>query len=135
MLNIHDMIAQKLGHADAEEAAESGPRGRKSLGPGRVKFQTNGQARRAQARKAATKRRKATEQYRRRFRQNQLATAYLRGALQTLGVVDGISGPAEKGSKRFEAAALRLTERYGSVEEAFERYTKIEAERALRGEA
>jgi hypothetical protein len=129
-LNILDKI---LGRSD-DEAVNDGPRGRKSLGPQRVRFQTGGQVRRARLRSIEANRRKVAKRSRRSFKDNMLSVAILRGQLQAVGKVSYVGIKVLRSGDAASAEKI-LTERYGSVDKALEVYTKIQAERARRGAA
>lgn len=120
MKNVIDKIHQ---NEEGEEEA-TGPRGVKSQGPFRLRHVTNGQIRRARIRTIEAGRRKETKRYRRRFMDNRLAIAILRGQLRILATTSA-------GDREHRRIEKTLEERYGSVQNAQEHFDRIEAERAL----
>jgi hypothetical protein len=132
-----NILSKLLGYDDEHDHEVDGPKGRKSLGPQRVTFMSNGQIRRAQVRRQKAQRRKATKRFRRDWMRNQWNVAVLRSRLQIVGAIPfadpDLVVSQDDGTHKHAVAVL--TEQYGSVEAALEHYESILRERALQGAA
>jgi hypothetical protein len=121
-VNILDMMPNFKSSEDDDELVQHDPRGVKSQGPRKVKYMTNGQVRRAQARAQATAARKANKRYRRSWMRNELAFAILRGQLEVMA-----HQPETDGTRIL--VERHLTKAYGSVEAATKHFEAIVEDR------
>jgi hypothetical protein len=101
---------------DVVEDFEEPKKGVKTHGPVKMRSMSNGQIRRMMQRQQATQQRKNAVSFRRRWMDNRLAVAVLRGQLE---VLDKRSVPAIERD---------LVAKFGSVDEARAKYAQIIAE-------
>ena len=94
------------------------------VGMGRIKTQSAGQLRRAEARAHATDQRKNRGRYKKSWFRNQQAIARLRGQIDVLDAPDRFSAALVANTEQ------RLVEVYGSVDAAREHWAKISEDQA-----